>query len=203
VKKRTDSIAVTLLGEYVFCPYAVYLQEVKGFRPRPTQAMRDGSKAHAERTKLLLLATKSISIKDALLKAESGIVTIKKEFMVTGKTLRGRIDEIVIGKNEITIIDNKPRPRAYESSIHQVWAYCCAFAEEHNPRQPIYGEITNYRTEKGIWREPFSVEQGQKINDLINKIQAIKSLKIPPVVDAFPEKCQQCGFYDYCRVKAV
>lgn len=172
VKNRIDNIAITLLGEYAFCQYTVFLREVRGVTPRFTQAMRDGIQAHKDRNKLLLLATKQISIKDATLQAKSdGIVTVRRNVIVNGAVMHGKMDVIDIGQDEIRIIDYKPGLKAHQSSINQVRAYCVVFHELFNPEQQIIGVIENLNTQNVIWEEPYSEDTEKDINGIVERIR--------------------------------
>lgn len=204
IKLKRNTIAVSLLYTQAFCEYKLFLEEVNGLRARPTDAMLKGLNAHS-RLKAQLLITKDslISIDGALLKAESeGLVIKKKEFMVNGKTLRGRIDEIHIGPYEITIIDNKPGTTVHTSCTNQVFGYCLAFKEAYHPKQPIYGAIRNEHTGNEIWRMPFTASEEANINILVKRIQGILNSEIRAIPNQVPEICNSCNFNYMCYAKA-
>jgi CRISPR/Cas system-associated exonuclease Cas4 (RecB family) len=46
-RNRIERIAISKLSTFTFCEYRFYLEEVMGYRARPTNAMYQGTKAHA------------------------------------------------------------------------------------------------------------------------------------------------------------
>ena len=204
IKSKHKTIAISLLHTQAFCEHKLYLEEVKGFKAPPTQAMLQGLNAHSQlKTQLLITRDSIISIEEALLQAESvGREIKKREFMVTGKILRGRIDEIYITPNEITIIDDKPGLKVHASCTNQVFGYCLAFKEQYSPKQPIFSAIRSHDTGHEIWKELFSAEQVQRINDLVDRIQGIIQGTISPIPNQVHEICSSCRFNYLCKFRS-
>ena len=204
LKNRTDNIAITLLHDQEFCEYKIYLQEVKFLVASPTKAMLYGIEAHARLNKTFLLATKPISIEEAIIQAKSGgKETTRTTVIVEGKILHGKIDEIHIGPKEIRIIDYKKELKAFQSSINQVWGYCVAFNEQFNPNLPMNGAIRNTDTQEIIWEKPFSDDNEKAINRIVERIRGIIKGYILPKATTNPYACMGCRYKNHCTVKPV
>ncbi|MFA5399814.1 MAG: Dna2/Cas4 domain-containing protein [Dehalococcoidia bacterium] len=200
---KPTTIQISMLGTHAFCEYRIYLELVMGFKARGTPEMLEGTKAHSRiNTMAFLTRDSNISIEDALLQAESdGREITKRNVRVTGKILRGNIDEIHIGPKEITIIDDKKWAEHYPSYKNQVFGYCLAFKEQYNPKQPIYGAIKNYQSGKEVWKKQFSVLEEEYINGIVQRILGIIREDITPKPIGVREVCWQCGFKNYCNVR--
>jgi CRISPR/Cas system-associated exonuclease Cas4 (RecB family) len=206
IKSKPTTIQISMLGTHAYCEYRVYLELVLGYKAYPTKAMLQGTHAHHAHPNpnIVTFITQDslITIEDALLKAKSEArETTKNNVRVYGSTLRGIIDEIHIVPDEITIIDDKPCDKPHQSYINQVFGYCLAFKEQYNPKQPLYGAIRNYKADKEIWRELYSAEQEQQVNDSVNRIQGIIRGDIKPIPADVLDKCWSCGFYERCDAR--
>lgn len=199
-----NSIPIHCLGDFGFCEYSLYLKLVKGFTPRPTNEMLQGTQAHARINAMSFVTRDSIiSIEDALIQAETvARETIKRNVRIQGQILYGTADEIYIGPKEITVIDDKPRAEIQQSYVNQVFGYCLAFKEKYNPKQPMYGAIRNHRTGKEIWRKQFSSVEEEYINGIVRRILGIIREDIIPKATAIPEVCRSCRFKYYCEVRS-
>lgn len=196
---KTRSIPVNLLGTMGFCEKQVYLEWVLKITARPTREMLQGTQAHKQLNGLLFMVTDTRSL---ILEALTGDKqTQKRNVRVTGNILRGSIDEIHIGPNEITIIDDKPWNNIHQSYINQVFGYCLAFKEQYKPKQPIFGAVRNHRTGREIWRESFSASNEGAINTLVKRLQGIIRGEIRPVATKAPEVCSHCRFSYRCDAK--
>jgi len=203
IKSKPDTIQISILGTHAYCEYRVYLELVLGYKAYPTKAMLQGTHAHANPNIMAFITQDSlITVEDALLKAKSdGIETTKKEFIVAGTILRGRIDEISIGPDEITIIDKKKWAEQYQSYKNQVFGYCLAFKQQYNPKQPIYGAVRNLYTGKETWRQPFSISEEESIKIVVARIQQIIRGDIKPIPTNVLDKCWSCSFYERCDAR--
>ena len=204
IKNRFESIQISLINTFSFCEQLYYLVGVKGYRMKPTRAMLQGTQTHARHNAMGLVTKDSlVTIPDAILQAKKfGTVTRKGEFSVKGKILSGRIDELLIAPEEITIIDYKSSSRDYESNRNQVWGCCKAFKEKYHSDLPIYGVIKNSDTREEIWRAEFTKSAEKSIDRIVERMVGIRRYEIAPEPKGIPDICDSCSFNRRCEKRA-
>ncbi len=201
-EKTDQHVPIHLLHTQAYCEYQIYIEYVKGIEVEPTLEMHLGSERHEsldeEHKKKAKL---ELSMDQALAKSEAeDIALISREVYIQGSNTLGRIDEILIEPNKITIIDDKPNPTPYFTNQVQVWGYCHTFKEVYAPTLPIFGALRNEYTAEITWQEEFTEEYSARVIDGVRRIQDILSGKTQGSPTTNTRKCRPCQFKENCEV---
>ena len=187
-------IPISILGTLDYCEYKIYFKEwlkkqKKKIKVPIPKKMIEGAKKHAELNK-------------EYVPVDTDEIMKKRELSVTGKKIRGRVDEIIKENNTILIIDDKPHDTAYNGDIWQVMAYCKAYKEQHQDELDddieLYGAIRNWNTEKIVWKEKYTEEYEKLIEDKVDRVIGIIEETITPISTDNPFKCSKCNLKKTC-----
>ena len=134
-----EFIPVSWLGTLHYCPYQLYLREVKGVQPQPSRQMIEGLKRHQiMEEEHLVEATEELSIEEALQRSvEEDAAFTFREIMLTSKShgLRGLADEITFFPDHINVVDDKPAVRVWRCLIVRlfsgVWRLTLSLSPRH------------------------------------------------------------------------
>ena len=197
---KNSLIPIHWLHAQAYCEYQIYLEKVLGIEAEPTVEMVKGMEKHAsldeeheQRAEL------ELSVNEALVKAPAeGTILVSRDIYVEGRSLYGRIDEVVFEPSRIVVIDDKPSAFPYFTNKLQVWGYCQAFNEMYEPSVPLFGALRQEDTKDIIWLEQFSEEHTSEVADATTRIVAILSGQGKPQPTGNARKCQSCRLREYC-----
>ncbi len=200
-------VPISWINQYLFCPYAFYLQHVLGVEPQKDVALLIGSAVHAElERKYKEEGWEQVDIEDALHRApienrefryrEFAVSTYLQKFEISG-----RIDEVRINPDRISIIEDKPGNRVYDGSKYQVMGYAFAFKRIYTPDLPIYVMVRNRDTQEVMWQKMFEDYDEQEVFRLIMEIYNVLSGNIIPDAKPSPKKCERCAVGYICNKK--
>ena len=103
-----------------------------------------------------------------------------RELYVDDRSLniRGYIDELVLGPDGFTVIDDKHVGRSvkvYPSSKHQVYGYCIALKSMLGPeeRRPITAAVRARGSDRIVWSEAFDSKAEKKVQRLIKRAHGL------------------------------
>ncbi len=195
-------IPVSWLHTHAYCEYQLYLEKAMGVEAPPSPEMLAGTHQHnsldAEHQKR---AEIELTIPEAAQKAQiEAIILISRDIPVRGKSVYGRIDEVVFEPARILVIDDKPSAQPFFSNRLQVWGYCQAFLEAYSPSIPLFGALRQEDSGEVVWLERFSQEQGDLIEATARRIRAVLSGSEPPQTSGNARKCRPCRFKISCPV---
>lgn len=195
-----DKIPISWLHSHDYCEYQIYLKNVKGLKIIPTAHLIMGRQRHnVLEVEHKEKATEELSIDNALEKAKiEEIVLIGREIPVEGSKLKGRIDEVQFGPNQIIILDDKPNNYAWDGNKKQIWGYCLAFEEHYSPKLPLLACLRHRDSQSIVWQEIFTDEHRDIVLDSINKIFGVLSGEREPDHTENIKKCMACNFYSRC-----
>ena len=188
-----------------YCEYKLYLQKVLGLELPKTQEMMLGSEIHENKEKEFLEKAKEGTWED-FLKAEE--LTITKEVFFEQKIgdiiLLGKVDEIAIDKDSITIIDDKPRAFPYNGTKNQLLAYCYLFKEQFKPLQKkLSAALRNRDTNQIVWEQEFDKSSEEQFFTTFHRLRNVLLEKEEPVPTTNKNKCQACQFNQMCKFSLV
>ena len=197
-------IRISWINQYLFCPYGFYLQHVLGLEPIKTKSLSIGARVHAElKRKYEEEGWENVNIWEALQRAkEKGEIFKYRERWVDANfekwDLVGKVDELWIYPDRVEIIEDKPGNHAYDGSKYQVMGYALAFKSFYNISLPIKIAVRNRDTMELLWHEEFDEIKEKDIVRVIEEMYQILDRKIIPEAIPSPNKCEHCGFRDFC-----
>ncbi len=188
-----------------YCEYQLYLDQVKGVTVDDTPAMVEGSVEH-QRLEDAFLAKAEVEYTFEEAVEESRRTPISsRELYVDDRSLniRGYIDELVLGPDGFTVIDDEPVGRTskvYPSSKHQVYGYCIALKSilDREERRPITAAVRVRVSDRIVWSEAFVTKAERKVRRLIKRVHGLLAgdIKFKSATQAY--KCRPCRFFDVC-----
>lgn len=198
-------IPISMLHTQAYCEYQIFLDAVKGIEVGRSAAMIEGSLDHAVLDEEhAAKATVAMSLEEALTaSAKKKVICIMRDITVMNKYLKGKIDEIHIGPNFITIIDDKPIKdgRVWPPDKKQVWGYCWAYSDQYKPDRPLYGAVRDRRAADAqdfAWQEPFTEAERLAAEETSIRILDILKGTREAVPTKKPQKCRPCRFKEAC-----
>ena len=197
-------IKISWINTYYYCPYQIYLSEVKGYRVPPTKNMIAGTTAHMNLEKEHEeLVEVEMSIEEALKVAKEEKKAFSyREVPVYQKYRRfqvgGKMDMLIIYPDHVEIIEDKTSERAYLSSIMQLWGYALIFRDSHKLDRKIVGVVRNSLTKKEMFREGFEKHHEKEVAEVFEKLYLISRGTLIPSVNPSEKKCENCRFKDVC-----
>ncbi len=197
-------IKISWLNQYLFCPYSFYLQYVLGIQPIKTQSLRIGAQVHEELNRRYREeGWEEVDIWEALQRAREKGETFKyREMGIDANfgrwNLVGKMDELWIYPDRIEIIEDKPGNHAYDGGKYQVMGYALAFKHFYNPPLPIRIAVRNRDTLQILWYEEFDKAKERDVKNVIKEMYRVLKGELIPEARASPNKCQHCGFRDFC-----
>jgi len=203
----TKKIAISQLGVLLYCEYKIYLKQKlkdsdkKVYIPVNPE-MITGKLAHAKLKDAHEERQRQIETLPEELKPKE---KISREVSVKGDILKGRMDEIEIGKNYIRIIDDKSNGAAYEGDQAQAMGYCMAYLQENDVADNIIvkAALRNYKTGDISWEEEYTQEWEEKLNGYIERYLGILDGSIKAIPTDNPARCSRCNLKKMCTKKAV
>lgn len=192
---------ISWLQKQDYCEYQIYLENIKGIKVQPTQAMKVGKAEHD--TLYQQFAEKAVPATVEQMLTESRIAKIlSREFRVvdTEHGIHGFIDEIWLNPDSFVVIDDKPGTRVYLSSIRQVLGYCLAFktvAPRDDSRQVI-AALRERGTDNICWQAPFNPAAEEEIMAVVDHIHALISGQAQFKPTDNPNKCKGCRLNKVC-----
>ncbi len=195
-----EKIPISWLHSHDYCEYQIYLKNVKGLKIIPTANLVMGRNRHnVLEVEHKEMATEELSIDAALDKAKTEeIVLIGREIPVEGSKLKGRIDEVHFGPNQIIILDDKPNSYAWDSNKKQIWGYCLAFEEHYSPKLPLLACLRHRDSQRIVWQEIFTDQHRDIVLDAIARIFGVLRGERDPDHTDNIKKCLACNFYGRC-----
>ena len=163
-----------------YCEYQLYLDQVKGVTVDDTPAMVEGSVEH-QRLEDAFLAKAEVeyTFEEAVEESRRTLIS-SRELYVDDRSLniRGYIDELVLGPDGFTVIDDKHVGRSgkvYPSSKHQVYGYCIALKSMLGPeeRRPITAAVRARGSDRIVWSEAFDSKAEKKVQRLIKRVHGL------------------------------
>ena len=178
---------------------------MKGVTVDDTPAMVEGSAEH-QRLEDAFLAKAEVeyTFEEAVEESRRTLIS-SRELYVDDRSLniRGYIDELVLGPDGFTVIDDKHVGRSvkvYPSSKHQVYGYCIALKSMLGPeeRRPITAAVRARGSDRIVWSEAFVTKAERKVRRLIKQVHGLLAgdIKFKSPTQAY--KCRPCRFFDVC-----
>ena len=195
-------IPVSWLGTLYYCPYQLFLREVRGLRPAPTAAMVAGKERHDSlEAAHIAEATEELTVDEALDRsvAEKAAFTFR-ELMLTSSTyrLRGLADEITFFPDHIVVVDDKPAVKVWPSDIAQTRGYCLALQDSYSTDRPVFAAVRNRDSGKEVWRGEFDVKARDATIADVDRLWSMFREEAPWEDAASPAKCNACRYKEEC-----
>ena len=121
-------IGASWFQTYDFCEYKFYLHKVKGLKLELTKQIKEGLNIHSEKEQEFLKEAELISLPE-FIHAEEPTITKELElyYKLGDIIILGKVDEILIDKEKVQIIEDKPKAYPFNSSKLQLYTYCYLF----------------------------------------------------------------------------
>ncbi len=199
-KPASRLFPVSWLQMHGYCEYLLFMVKVGGIETPPTDEMLSGARQHARLdTEHAQQADLHLTLPEAARKSRTeSLVLISRDVPVRGKTLFGRIDEIIFEPGRIIIIDDKPGAKPYFSNKIQVWGYCQAFHQAYAPELPLFGSLREETGGKIVWLEQYTPAQDALVNETVARIKNVLEGLVPPEPIGNIRKCRSCRIKDSC-----
>ena len=192
---------ISWLNKQEFCEYQIFLEDVKGIRVKPTEAMVQGKEEHEQLYSQFKEEAVPATFEEMLSQSKTAQV-FSREFRVadTKHGIYGLIDEVLLTPDEFIVIDDKPGTRAYLSSIRQVHGYCLAFKEATMSvdNRPIVAALRERGTDNIYWQAPFGKSDEVAIVDVISHIHELLMGNGEFSSSDNPNKCKKCRLAIAC-----
>jgi CRISPR-associated exonuclease Cas4 len=192
---------ISWLNKQAYCEYQIYLENVKGIKIKPTQAMVTGKDEH-EALYNKFAETAVPATVDQMLAESKTAKIYSRELRVVDLEhgIFGYIDEVRLAPDSFTIIDDKPGNRVFVSSIHQVYGYCLAFRTVLQPEdnRSIVAALRERGTENIHWQNPFDNTAREEVISVIEHIHSLLAGKREFQPADNPNKCRRCRFNAIC-----
>lgn len=192
---------VSWLHKQGFCEYQLYLEIVKGIKPKPTRQMIEGKEEHEKLYSEFKAAAVPATF-DQMLDLSKTEAVSSREFRVRDSEhgIYGLVDEILMTPDQYIIIDDKPGTTAYPSQINQVYGYCLAFKgviKSIDDRR-IVAALRKRGSNKIFWRSPFDNPAERHIASLVKHIHGLISGSEEFGSSDNPNKCRACSLKTAC-----
>lgn len=201
-----NSFPISWLQKFDYCEYQVYLEHFKKVKAKPTMAMIIGSKEHHRLEAEFKVDAEPATFEEMLeLSEHSEIYSRELPVMSLEYGIHGLIDEIKMGPNGYTIIDDKPGTKMYWSNAFQVFGYCIAFKEMiGKPKdKEIYAGLRERGTNNIYWKVLFDEKLEEMIIALITRVHNLILGKEEFTYSKNINKCLKCRFYRMCDKKVL
>ncbi|MDO8537470.1 MAG: Dna2/Cas4 domain-containing protein [archaeon] len=145
-----------------------------GIKPSINPAMLKGIHAHSKLfQEFKEKALEKDSMQNILQKSIDFNQTFSsREVFVFSSQLRifGKIDEIVLSKNSIQVIDDKTSTKLYKGHQLQVLAYALCFQSQFSPLQEIECLLRNTDSKQEIWKDKLTDSHKELVLEKIKQI---------------------------------
>ena len=189
------------LDSHGYCEYQIFLQHIKGIQVEPTTAMVEGAKEH-QRLEDEFLVKAVPGDFDKVLDTSRTIPIVSRELKVQSGAhgIYGSIDEVQFTPSAITVIDDKPGTRMYESYKRQIYGYCLALKERifAGDGRPIIAAIRERGTGNIHWDHQFDTDAETQIINIVNRVHMQLARKLSFRSNLMPNKCRACKFNGVC-----
>jgi CRISPR/Cas system-associated exonuclease Cas4 (RecB family) len=202
-------IAISLMQQFEFCEYQVYLKNIQNVEFEPSVQMKEGKEVHEQLYDKFSVKSKETSIKKMITRSKK-VEVHSRELYVKSETkdIEGRIDEVIMSPRKFLIIEDKPKLKPgikpWPSDKCQVYGYCLAFSDAisqirtKDDNRPIVAALRNRDTQIICWKSLFG-KNAQKL--IISKIDRVHSVmngdqSFLPTNDKY--KCRGCNVRDHC-----
>ncbi len=207
--RKLKYVSPSWLNSFVYCPYQIYLERVKGIKVAETQSMREGTKAHhslevAHKEMVEEIITVEYAMEESRKRRVGYLfreIPIRAYF--DDYQIGGRIDELLVLPYRIEIIDDKPGHRAYDGGIIQVYAYAHAFVRRYSPQVPVHAVIRSRDSGEVIYRGEFGARERERVEERIKELLDVIYSRREPTVRINERKCASCRFRDVCPVRGA
>lgn len=198
-----NNFPISWLNTQAYCEYCIFLENVKGIAAKPTKAMMEGTKGHADLEKEFQKDAEPASFEE-MLETSLTAEIFSRELPVESARygIRGFIDEVWMTPDEFMIIDDKPGNRAYPSSINQVFGYCLAFKDRIQEDRRIVASLRERGTDNIFWSAYFDEQAEKAVIEIIQRVHNLLDGSIDYIPTKNPKKCQNCRFRSSCDRKA-
>lgn len=197
---------ISWLHKQEYCEYQIFLENIKGVKVKPTQAMLEGKREHERLYNDFRKEAVPATFEQMLAESRTAKV-ISREFRVfdTRHGIYGLIDEVLLTPDGLVVIDDKPGAKIFLSNINQVYGYCLAFKELAGPAdsRQIVGALRERGTENVYWKGPFTRSVEESIVALIDHIHSLISGTDDFGSTDNPNKCNACRLRAKCNCAAL
>ena len=195
-----NNFPISWLNQQGYCEYQIYLEYMKGIETAPTRAMTRGSEIHQRLEDDFKRDATPATFEEVVESSKREAAISRECFVISPRYgIRGYIDEIWMGPDEITIIDDKPGRTPYQSTMNQVRAYCLAFKDMTNDSRTIKGALRERGTSNLFWIETFTSEIEKEIEFTLNRMHGLFEGSKPFIPTKNPNKCRSCRYKRYCE----
>ncbi len=200
--KNKNNFPISWLNKQGFCEYGIYLENVKGIKAKPTEAMIDGIRGHAVLESKFREEAEPSTFDEMLETSQTTEILSRELPVISAKYgIRGFIDEVWMTPDEFIIIDDKPGNIAYTSSINQVYGYCLAFKDITNDKRRIIASLRERGTDNIYWSSYFNDGAEKAVVRSINRIHQLLNGAREYIPTKNPKKCRKCRFNSLCDRK--
>lgn len=193
---------ISWLHKQEYCEYQIFLENIKGVKVKPTQAMLEGKREHERLYNDFRKEAVPATFEQMLAESRAAKV-ISREFRVfdTRHGIYGSIDEVLLTPNEFVVIDDKPGEKIFQSNINQVYGYCLAFKEQSDAMdgRQIVGALRQRGTQTVYWRAPFTESIEESTVALTDHIHSLISGMAEFGSTDNPNKCNACRLRVACN----
>ena len=176
-----DNISISLLNDFIFCPYSIYLHNV--------YMETDEGLYHATPQTKGKLAHQPVDSKTSSNRKEEilALPVMSEQLGVMGK-----ID--IYRKKEKKLIERKYQlKQIYQGQIYQLWAqYFCMVEMGYEVDKIAFYEISTNKT------IPISLPTAENKHELMCFIQSFKEYDPSAPFVANPNKCRHCIYCNLC-----
>ncbi len=199
---NTRLFPISWLHKQEFCEYQIFLENIKGIKVKPTQAMVEGKQEHERLYNDFRKEAVPATLEEMMVESKT-VEVISREFRVfdTRRGIYGLIDEVLLTPDRLMVIDDKPGAKIFLSNINQVYGYCLAFKELAGPAdgRQIVGALRERGTENVYWKGPFTRSVEESIVALIDHIHSLISGTDDFGSTDNPNKCNACRLRAKCN----
>ena len=198
----TRLFPISWLHKQEFCEYQIFLENIKGIKVKPTQAMVKGKQEHERLYNDFRKEAVPATLEEMMVESKTAEV-ISREFRVfdTRHGIYGLIDEVLLTPDGFVVIDDKPGVKTFLSNIHQVQGYCLAFKETVATldNREVIAALRERGTKNIYWSEPFTKPAEESIGPIIDHIHSLISGTNEFGSTDNPNKCHACRLSVKCN----
>jgi CRISPR-associated exonuclease Cas4 len=198
---NTHLFPISWLHKQEFCEYQIFLENIKGIKVKPTQAMVKGKQEHERLYNDFRKEAVPATLEEMMVESKTAEV-ISREFRVfdTRHGIYGLIDEVLLTPDGFVVIDDKPGVKTFLSNIHQVHGYCLAFKETVAilDNREVIAALRERGTKNIYWSEPFTNPAEESIVAIIDHIHSLISGTNEFGSTDNPNKCRACRLSVQC-----
>jgi CRISPR-associated exonuclease Cas4 len=194
-------IPISWLQKQDYCEYQIYLENVRGIKTKPTQAMIEGKEEHEEMYQRFVEKAVPATPEQMLTESKTAKI-LSREFRISDELhgVFGYIDEVWMTPDTFVVIDDKPGNRPYLSCIHQVYGYCLAFKTlvDAGDARKIFAALRERGTNNIYWQAPFDQTAEKEIISIVDRIHSLLAGKTQFEPSKNPRKCLSCRLKKHC-----